>query len=76
LDFKIKIILSTERSVIGKPISQLVELLMGTVINTPEIVNRLNPNSDGTTNLLFTADIPANKPNANVTIARIPKDKK
>ena len=69
-------VLNAEKIVIGNPISQLVELLMGTHMITPEVVNKTNPNIVGLTNFLFTAAIPANKPKANVTNAIIPTIKK
>jgi hypothetical protein len=65
-------VLNTERRVIGKPISQLVELLMGTVNRTPEVINITNLNIVGLKNFLFTADTPENKPNAKLTTASIP----
>lgn len=75
-DFIIKIRLTTESNVIGNPISQLIELLIGTHIATPKNVNKLTPNIDGLMNRLFTTATPANKPNANAAIANMPKDKK
>jgi hypothetical protein len=75
-DFAMRMMLDMESNVVGNPTSQLVGLLIGIDTNIPQIVNKLSPNNNGTMNLLFMADIPANKPNAKVTMANIPTDTK
>jgi hypothetical protein len=60
----------------GNPSSQVAELFMGNDMSIPEAVKRLNPNIAGVTYFLFTAANPANNPNAKVTTAKIPINRK